>query len=43
MLRLSNEFVSSVIQNLSVKEAEKWSFKFKIWKPKISSFVIKKP
>ena len=26
-----------------VKEAEKWSFKSKIWKPKISFFVIKKP
>ena len=26
-----------------IKEAEKWSFKSKIWKPKISSFVIKKP
>ena len=25
------------------KEAEKWSFKSKIWKPKISFFVIKKP
>ena len=25
------------------KEAEKWSFKSKIWKPKLSSFVIKKP
>ena len=25
------------------KEAEKWSFKSKIWKPEISSFVIKKP
>ena len=27
----------------AVKEAEKSSFKSKIWKPKISSFVIKKP
>ena len=26
-----------------VKEAEKWCFKSKIWKPKISSFVITKP
>ena len=25
------------------KEAEKWTFKSKIWKPKISSFVIKRP
>ena len=25
------------------KEAEKWTFKSKIWKPKISSFVIKQP
>ena len=25
------------------EEAEKWSLKSKIWKPKISSFVIKKP
>ena len=25
------------------KEAEKWSFKSKTWKPKISPFVIKKP
>ena len=28
---------------LFIKEAEKRSFKSKIWKPKISSFVIKKP
>ena len=27
----------------ALKEAEKWSFKSKIWKPKISSFVIKYP
>ena len=26
-----------------LKEAEKWSFKSKIWKPKISSIVIKNP
>ena len=26
----------------AVKEAEKWSFKSKIWKPKISFFVIGK-
>ena len=26
-----------------IKEAEKWTFKSKIWKLKISSFVIKKP
>ena len=26
-----------------VKEAEKWTFKSNIWKPKISFFVIKKP
>ena len=36
-----------MVQNNSgldrAKEAEKWSFKSKIWKPKISSFVIKKP
>ena len=29
--------------SLNLKKAEKWSFKSKIWKPKISSFVIKKP
>ena len=28
---------------LFFKEAEKWTFKSKIWKPKISFFVIKKP
>ena len=26
-----------------IEEAEKWSFQSKIYKPKISSFVIKKP
>ena len=26
-----------------IKEAEKWTFKSNIWKPKISFFVIKKP
>ena len=35
-------YVASV-KTLNLKEAEKWSFKSKIWKPKISSFVIKKP
>ena len=31
------------MQMEQVKEADKWSFKSKIWKPKISSFVIKNP
>ena len=30
-------------QWMDFKEAEKWTFKSKIWKPKISFFVIKKP
>ena len=30
-------------QSWFLKEAEKWFFKSKIWKPKINSFVIQKP
>ena len=34
---------SQLTQSNVIKEAEKWAFKSKICKPKISSFVIKKP
>ena len=33
------EFKFSLVES-NLTEAEKWSFKSKIWKPKISSFVI---
>ena len=36
-------FNTKIAWHAAFKEAEKWSFKSKIWKPKISSFVIKKP
>ena len=35
--------MSAISAVTELKEAEKWSFKSKIWKPKINSFVIKKP